>query len=407
MARKKSRVPSPSFLKRSDDLEKAHMVVLPSLNLQINVQLKKPIPLELLQEAGSGQEKLTVQRITLPVGHSKGNIGVMLKNGQPVSFYGEIGAPITSGSAGNVAVGMRMQGVVDVAVIGSTGNVIQEQNGRTVAVVDEGGSKMLDDFDVLRIKYGIFPANITSFTLRLREPEPSRKIMLLLVKGQSVLPPDLAEFIARAMKPKIIALTSLRVDHLGFAEYLLSQLEPGREKPFVALSISSDLIKATHLRQEILKVISEADLLALNAVEACLLTGRLVGQEVDEEEILRQEDILQQVKEEPKSLVGEVAKLGARITVVTLDNAGAAVSFQGSVFIQNAFPTKEVDPAGAGDAFLATVLAHQDRHSLDSWDRLINAIREASFVASHKVGNEGPLALPTTERIRRFQQHGK
>lgn len=60
---------------------------------------------------------------------------------------------------------------------------------------------------------------------------------------------------------------------------------------------------------------------------------------------------------EAEAQARQIHGLGPRLVVITMGNEGS-IAFDGKIYYQNAFPTKIVDSLGAGDAFIATFLAH-------------------------------------------------
>ncbi len=387
MTRRKHRRLSPPFFKWTDGLGEVDCLVLASLDRQQRIAVDQ-IPTQLLEAARQGKkqgEKLTVAAIHCTPKGQGGNFIVTLKDGgEQVAFWGKRdGGTVTSGSTGNALIDLRQ--LLPNRLVGGVGAVGVGKDGQ----VDADGVELLRDLEQWGIEYGVIPANLTSFSVRLRERGTGR-ILLLCKKGRHVLSTGIGEYVAELIRPRTVAFTSLRPSDFSFAEDTVRRLRQGHRRsnqPFVALVPHPNLIDPAqhHLRPQVVALIRELDLLVMNAHEAGLLIG---GTFVPER-------------------IGEVAKLGAAITIVTLDKEGAVVAYAGGTFHQRpiAERTKVVEPTGAGDSFLATILARQMERPIGSWDRLVTVIRDAVFVSGHKVGNQGPWTIPTPERIRRF--HGR
>jgi sugar/nucleoside kinase (ribokinase family) len=84
-----------------------------------------------------------------------------------------------------------------------------------------------------------------------------------------------------------------------------------------------------------------------------------------------------------------------------MGSRGAEVSSSGATRQIDAFPAKEVDPTGAGDAFAAGFLAHLIRGG-----SVNEAARWGACIASFAVEGPGTTGLPTLERAReRLDRH--
>lgn len=375
---RKSRRRRPPFFRWTAGLEHAEVIIGASLDRMLRVSVKK------IPEKFDGQgEKITVLKIVVPK-NGRGHFLVLLEDGTAVpEFFGVIEQPnpeITSGSTGNLAFDLRQFGVERVAVIGGVGNDIE-------------GGKIIADLEADGIDYGLVEADQTSFTVRLRE-EKTGRILMLCRKGGYTLSTEISAYLA-SLRPSMVALTSLLQTNFSFADDLVRRLRAHRHHgkngqgngTFISLVPHPNLLTSSYMRPEVEKLFSELDLLIMNAHEAGLwLGGDLPANSTHP--------------------VVQLARVGAAITVVTMDAQGATVVCGKNVLQILPHHTKVVEPAGAGDAFHATLLRWQRERPLVQGSRLLRAANEASFAAAHKVGCHGPWSVPSLQRIKNFRRYG-
>lgn len=381
--------PAPFFFDRTAGLSEVEYLVGPSLDRLLPIAVKA-IP---GQFSGQGQ-KVTVHDIQVPQ-KGRGDFTILTRQGETVSFYGSVeqnGYPgasvfsaLTSGSSGNVAIDLRRLGVERVGVIGAVGNDLE-------------GGKLLADLKSWGIEYGVVQADATSFTLRLRE-EKTGRIVMLCKKGKAVFSTDISAYIAH-VNPRVLGLTSLRPAELGFGLDLFQRLVAKGKKTrngrqFTVLVPHPDLLNSNHLRPQIEEIGRNSLLVAMNLHELRIYLGPQSGDEAPLVEVIQRGAKL----------------LQSKLFVITMDKNGIAFQendkhVQGRPVIVPGRLTKEVEPTGAGDSVLATLMAWEEPGKPLTAHRLLAAIEESNFVASQKVGSHGPQAIPSLARIRKFRTTG-
>ncbi|MEZ0344955.1 MAG: carbohydrate kinase family protein [Infirmifilum sp.] len=257
------------------------------------------------------------------------------------------------GSAANVAIGIRRLGGTS-AVIAKIG-------------FDDFGKNALEDL----VKEGVDVSNIrikatngkTGFTIVVIDS--TGQILMYGHKGVSEeLTPE--EINARIFeKTKNVHIASLRVDTSAVAA------RAAKEKgAFVSFDPGRRLAR---LGLEALKpVISQADLILPNEVEANAITG----------------------EEDFRSAAQVLLDTGVRIVVIKRGGRGVYVATRDEEFeVPSYLPGKVVDTTGAGDALAAGIIWGLKRYPLRE------AVRFATVVAGIKVTRLGSHEIPSAQEV--------
>lgn len=134
----------------------------------------------------------------------------------------------------------------------------------------------------------------------------------------------------------------------------------------------------------------------------------IIGQQCQQADILKLSDEelfwLAEVGDEQWSQALEVlARFPAALKIVTRGKEGGIVLCHGNVFSYNGYQVQSIDTTGAGDAFMAGLLAWVARHGLPEESQLSALLSQAGACGALATTRKGALpALPTPVQLSQF-----
>lgn len=224
-----------------------------------------------------------------------------------------------------------------------------------------------------RLTQGLVDAGVDVSLLRTGDSPSSVAIILLTPDGENsiVVSPSSNQHVS---SDDVDAAWAPGGDSVGA---VVCQLEIPLETVLHASAVAEEhgarfVLNAAPAQELPVELLRRADPLVVNESEAEFLLGKAA----------------EDPSATPENLVTDLLALGSRSVVLTLGGDGAAVGIAGGAFHHvTGFPVPVVDTTGAGDAFVAAIVAR-----LVDGDDLFDAAEYANVVGALVVQKEGAQA---------------